>query len=72
MLYGQDLSQLAFVFMVAVAVGGMALAIFFPLFASASASKRIQAVTSSSKMPVKQTLRSRLMEDPKEIGRAHV
>ena len=32
MFFGQDISQIAFVFMVAVAVGGMALAIFFPFF----------------------------------------
>jgi tight adherence protein B len=72
MFFGQDLSQIAFVFMVAVAVGGMALAIFFPFFANAAASKRIQAVTSSSKMPVKQTLRSRLMEDPKDTRRKQI
>ena len=72
MLFGQDISQVAFVFMVAVAVGGMALAIFFPLFASAAASKRIQAVTSATKMPARQTLRSRLMEDPKDTRRKQI
>ena len=72
MFFGQDISQVAFVFMVAVAVGGMALAIFFPLFANAVASKRIQAVTSSTKMPAKQTLRSRLMEDPKDTRRKQI
>lgn len=71
-MFGQDLSQIAFVFMVAIAVGGMALAIFFPLFAGAAASKRIQAVTSSTKMPVRQTLRSRLMEDPKDTRRKQI
>jgi tight adherence protein B len=72
MFFGQDLSQFAFVFMVAVAVGGMALAIFFPLFANAAASKRIQAVTSTSKMPARQSFRSRLMEDPKDVRRKQI
>jgi tight adherence protein B len=72
MFFGQDISQVAFVFMVAVAVGGMALAVFFPLFANATASKRIQAVTSTTKMPVKQSLRSRLMEDPKDTRRKQI
>lgn len=72
MLFGQDISQIAFVFMVAVAVGGMALAVFFPLFANAVASKRIQAVTSSTKMPARQSLRSRLMEDPKDTRRKQI
>jgi tight adherence protein B len=60
------------VFVVAVAVGGMALAIFFPLFANAVASKRIQAVTSSTRMPARQSLRSRLMEDPKDTRRKQI
>ena len=72
MFFGQDISQIAFVFMVAVAVGGMALAVFFPLLVNALASKRIQAVTSSTKMPAKQTLRSRLMEDPKDTRRKQI
>jgi tight adherence protein B len=71
-MFGQDLSQIAFVFMVAIAVGGMALAIFFPLFAGSTASKRIQSVTSSTKMPARQSLRSRLMEDPKDTRRKQI
>jgi tight adherence protein B len=71
-MFGQDLSQIAFVFMVAIAVGGMALAIFFPLFAGAAASRRIQSVTSSVKTPARQTLRSRLMEDPKDVRRKQI
>jgi tight adherence protein B len=58
--------------MVAVAVGGMALAIFFPFLVNALASKRIQAVTSTTKMPAKQTLRSRLMEDKKDNRRKQI
>lgn len=72
MFFGQDISQIAFVFMVAAAVGGVAFAIFFPLLANALASKRIQAVTSSAKMPAKQSLRSRLTEDPKDARRKQI
>jgi len=72
MFFGQDISQIAFVFMVAIAVGGMALAVFFPFLVNALASKRIQAITSSTKMPAKQTLRSRLMEDPKDTRRKQI
>jgi tight adherence protein B len=71
-MFGQDLSQIAFVFMVAIAVGGMALAIFFPLFANSTALRRIQSVTSSAKMPARQTFRSRLMEDPKDARRKQI
>jgi tight adherence protein B len=72
MFFGQDISQIAFVFMVAVAVGGLGLAILFPLIAGATASKRIQAVTSTTRMPARQTLRSRLMEDPKDTRRKQI
>jgi tight adherence protein B len=71
-MFGQDLSQIAFVFMVAIAVGGMALAVFFPLFAGAAASKRIQSVTSSVKAPARQSFRSRLMEDKKDTRRKQI
>lgn len=71
-IYGQDVSQVAFVFMVAVAVGGMALAIFFPLFANAAASKRIQSVTTTGKGPVKLSLRARLMDDSKDTRRRQI
>ena len=72
MFFGQDLSQIAFVFMVAIAVGGLALAIFFPLFANSAASRRIQEVTSATKMPARQSLRSRLTEDPKDVRRKQI
>ena len=45
MFFGQDISQVAFVFMVAVAVGGMALAIFFPALCKC---RRIEADSGSN------------------------
>ncbi len=72
MLFGQDISQIAFVFMVAVAVGGLALAVLYPMFVGATASTRIQSVTSAIKAPVRQSLRSRLMEDPKDLRRKQI
>ena len=72
MLFGQDISQIAFVFMVAVAVGGLALAVLYPMFVGATASTRIQSVTSAIKAPARQSLRSRLMEDPKDLRRKQI
>jgi tight adherence protein B len=71
MFFGQDLSQFAFVFMVAIAVGGIALTVLFPLLANA-ASKRIKAVTSTAKTPARQSFRSRLIEDPKDVRRKQI
>jgi tight adherence protein B len=72
MIFGQDITQIAFVFMAAVAVGGLALAILYPMFVGPSASARIQSVTSNARTPAKQSLRSRLMEDPKDSRRKQI
>jgi tight adherence protein B len=72
MYFGQDVTQIAFIFMVAVAVGGLAVAILFPMFGGSPASKRIQATTSGTKMVARQSLRSRLMEDPKDARRKQI
>ncbi len=72
MFFGQDITQIAFVFMIAIAVGGLALAIVYPLISDSSATSRIQNVTSNVKTPAKQSLRSRLMEDPKDSRRKQI
>ena len=57
--------------MVALAVGGLLLVVLFPYFSGAKqAEKRVKAVVSDGKSPVKQGLRARLMaEDPKDARR---
>jgi tight adherence protein B len=72
MVFGQDITQYAFVFMISIAVGGLALAILYPLFVGTTASTRIQSVTSNSKTPAKQSFRSRMMEDPKDSRRKQI
>jgi tight adherence protein B len=72
MLFGQDITQIAFVFMIAIAVGALALAIFYPMFVGVTASTRIKNVTSNAKMPAKQSFRARLMEDPKDSRRKQI
>jgi tight adherence protein B len=72
MFFGQDITQIAFIFMVAVAVGGLALAILYPMLAGSAASRRIQAATTGTKAVPRQSLRSRLMEDPKDSRRKQI
>ena len=72
MFFGEDLSQYAFLFMVAVAVGGMALSVLYPYFSgSAATSKRVKAVADGVKGGTqKMGLRQRLLsEDPKDTRR---
>lgn len=65
------LRQYGFLVLVALAVGGLLLAILFPYFSGAKLTeKRVKAVASDGRMPPKQGLRARLMsEDPKDARR---
>lgn len=65
------LRQFGFLALVALAVGGLLLAVLFPYFSGAKQTeKRVKAVASDSRAPAKQGLRSRLMsEDPKDARR---
>jgi tight adherence protein B len=75
MFFGENLTGLAFMFMIAIAVGATALALFYPMFASSSISKRVNNIAtanSSSKAVQKTSLRQRLMEDPKDQRRKQI
>lgn len=49
MYFGADLSQVAFIVMVAVAVGGIAIALLFPLIAAGTNEARVKAISESKK-----------------------
>jgi tight adherence protein B len=72
MVFGQDITQYAIVFMISIAVGGLALAILYPMFVGTTASTRIQSVTSNTKTPSKQSFRARMMEDSKDTRRKQI
>ncbi len=65
------LRRWGFLAMVALAVGGVLLAVLYPYFSGTKqAEKRVKSVVSDGKSPVKQGLRARLMaEDPKDVRR---
>lgn len=71
MFFGENLTRIAFLFMVAVAVGGMAIALLYPYISgSAASTKRVKALAETNKNQNKQSLRSKLLsEDPKEARR---
>ena len=49
MYFGENLTQFAFIFMVVVAVAGVALALFFPLLTSGGAERRLKAIAESKR-----------------------
>jgi tight adherence protein B len=51
MLFGSNLSQIAFIVMVVVAVGGIALALLFPLLSTGGNAKRVKAIAEGRKQP---------------------
>ncbi|MFN0193947.1 MAG: type II secretion system F family protein [Aestuariivirga sp.] len=72
--FGEDLTQVAFIFMVAVAVGGVAFALLQPMFSNQASTRRVKAVTEGGKSqgPQKMSLRARLMADAKDGRRKQI
>ncbi|WP_119273146.1 type II secretion system F family protein [Taklimakanibacter deserti] len=67
----EGLQQYGFLALVALAVGGLLLAVLFPYFSGAKQTeKRVRALTADERAPVKPGLRARLLaEDPKDARR---
>ena len=73
MYFGQDITQLAFIFMVVVAVGGVALALFFPLLSSGTAAKRVKAIAENKKSQgAKANALSKLVDNQKDGRRKQI
>src|SRR5437868_1021572 len=70
-MFGDNLPQIAFVALVAIAVGGILMAVLYPYISGeADVQKRVRAIADDQKMPAKQGLRARLLaEDPKDSRR---
>jgi tight adherence protein B len=71
MEFGADVKNLAFTFMVAIAVGGVALAVLFPMLSGSEAAKRVDQITTGKK-EAKMSLRARLAEDGKDSRRRQI
>jgi len=74
MYFGEDVRQLAFIFMVVVAVAGVALALFFPLLGNRSADRRVKAIAENRKGAVtaKGGAFSKLVDNTKDSRRKQI
>jgi tight adherence protein B len=73
MFFGQDLSSLAFIVMAAVAVGGLAIAILFPMFSSDATGNRVKAISGGKKLESSgNSFRARFAEDSKDVRRRQI
>jgi tight adherence protein B len=70
--FGGDLTGIAFMFMVAVAVGGMALAVLFPFMSSDKSGKRLEQITDGKKETKTSSFRARFAEDQKDTRRRQI
>ena len=72
MEFGGDITDLAFMFTVAIAVGGMAVAILFPFFSSNVIAKRVDQVSVGKKDAKANSFRSRFAEDKSDTRRRQI
>jgi tight adherence protein B len=74
MFFGGDLTQLAFIGMVVVAVGGVALALLFPLLSGGNAQQRMKAIAENKKAghAQKQGTFNRIVEGQKDNRRKQI
>ena len=74
MFFGDDLTQLAFIGMVIVAVGGAALALLFPLLSSGNSQQRLKAIAENKKPGAvqKSSAFGRLVEGQKDSRRKQI
>lgn len=73
MFFGEDLSSIAFIIMVALAVGGAAIALLFPLLSNNTGSNRVKAIATGKKTEsLGSSLRSRFAEDSKDTRRRQI
>ncbi|MFO1123626.1 MAG: type II secretion system F family protein [Hyphomicrobiales bacterium] len=72
MYFGTDLAQIAFIAMVVIAVGGVALALFYPMLSDGGANKRIRAIAESKKAPNQKGALSKFMDGQKDSRRKQV
>jgi tight adherence protein B len=70
--FGGDITSLAFVFMVVVAVGGMGIALLYPMLAGNKADKRFGQIVDGKRDTKKDSMRARFAEDQKDNRRRQI
>jgi tight adherence protein B len=72
MNFGADISDFALIFMVAVAVGGLMIALFFPMLVGSATERRVEQITTGKKEIKSNSFRSRFQEDQKDVRRRQI
>ncbi len=72
MEFGGDTENLAFIFMVVVAVGGLALAVLYPMLRVSKTEQRVGQIAAGNKVAKSNSFRSRFAEDQKDTRRRQI
>jgi tight adherence protein B len=72
MEFGGDLTDIAFMFTAAIAVGGIAIAVLYPMLVSNKAGKRLEQISEGKRDTKTSSLRSRFVEDQKDSRRRQI
>ncbi len=72
MEFGGDIKDLAFMFTVAIAVGGMAIALLYPLMTANKAGKRVEKISEGKKDGKGSSLRNRFLEEKTDSRRRQI
>lgn len=72
MNFGSDISDFALIVMVAVAVGGLMIALFFPMLVGSATERRVEQITTGKKEIKSNSFRSRFQEDQKDVRRRQI
>jgi len=72
MFFGEDITQLAFIAMVVAAVGGVVLALLYPLLSGSGASRRIKAISEGRRNSGTQAAAARRLDGQKDSRRKQI
>ena len=76
MEFGENLRQFAFIAMVAVAIGGIALALLLPFLTGGNAEKRVKSIAEgkrgSTTQPARQSMAAKFLDGQKDNRRKQV
>ncbi len=68
-LFGQDVTDIAFIFMVIIAAGGLVVALVYPMIVATASSRRVEAIATGKKEAKVSSFRARFQEDAKDTRR---
>ena len=71
-MFGAELTDIAFIFMVALAVGGIVMAVIYPMLRGSAAEQRLDQISTGKREVKGSSFRARFQEDQKDVRRKQI